>query len=325
MADILISETIPGAAIDALASRFSVLTLPELWKDPALLAQKIAGCRAIIIRNQTQLTAGIIDAASDLLVIGRAGVGFDNIDMEHARQAGIVVAYTPDQNAVSVAELAIGLMISLARSIPDASEDTRRGNWNRHRFLGMELYGKTLGIIGAGKIGYLTARRAMALGMSILASDPFISRDNIHLTELHAELLDLDELLARSDVVSCHLPASRETVGLLDARRFARMKRGALFINTSRGQVVSEPDLLEALKAGILAGAALDVRSTEPPLAGELEHLPNVILLPHLGAITREAQERVTRAVCQDVTRVLEGKPALNPAAIAIPQRGKRV
>ena len=321
MPDILISENIQGAAVDALRSRFDVVCLPELWKAPAELAEKIKDSRALIVRNQTQVTADLLTAAPDLLVVGRAGVGLDNVDVHFAAQAGIVITSTPDQNAISVAELVIGLMLSLARFIPAADRDAKNGNWNRNRFVGTELYDKTLGIIGAGKIGFLTARRAMAFGMKVLAYDPYLSPDNVLLSELQAELVSLDELLTRSDVVSCHLPASPQTVDLLNCACFSKMKPQAFFINTSRGTVVSEPDLLDALKNRTIAGAALDVRATEPPRAGELETLPNVILTPHIAAFTREAQDRVTRAICEDVARVLDGKPALNAVGGAVPRR----
>lgn len=312
MPDILITENIRGAAVDALSSRFDITFLPDLWKNPAELSQRVGDFRALIVRNQTQVTASLLSSAKKLVVVGRAGAGLDNVDVAAATKAGILVAATPDQNAISVAELAIGLMISLARMIPAANQDTKDGNWNRQRFLGTELYGKTIGIIGAGKIGYLTARRAQSFGMKVLAHDPFISRDNVLLSELNAELISLDSLLARADVVSCHLPSTPETVGLLDKDCFQKMKPTATFINTSRGEVVVESDLLCALKSGRIGGAALDVRTTEPPLAGELERLPNLILMPHVAAFTHEAQDRVARAICEDVTRVLDGKPAQN-------------
>src|SRR5580698_20052 len=321
MPDILISEGVQGAALAELRSRFDVLYQPELWKTPDLLAERIRDCRALIVRNQTPVTAALIDAARQLVVIGRAGVGLDNVDAKHAEQVGIVVAFTPDQNAISVAELAIGMMLSLARFIPAADQDTKNGNWNRHKYVGTELYVKTLGIVGAGKIGYLTARRAMAFGMRVLAYDPFLSQDNILLSEIQAELVELDDLLARADVVSCHLPATPQTKGLLNAARFAKMKRGAFFINTSRGKVVSEADLADALKAGIVGGAALDVRSKEPPVPGELEAMSNVILTPHIAAFTREAQDRVTHAIFEDVSRVLEGRAALNAVHSNTPRR----
>jgi D-3-phosphoglycerate dehydrogenase len=312
MPDVLISENIAGNAVDALASRFEVIAKPELWRDPQALAEQITCVRAVIIRNQTQITAELLRSARKLLVVGRAGVGLDNVDVSACTKAGVIVTSTPDQNAISVAELTIGLMISMARHIPAADADTKRGNWNRQRFYGTELYGKTFGIVGAGRIGFLTARRAQALGMEVLAYDPFISRDNVFLAELNARLVSLDELLVRSDVVSCHLPSTPQTMRLLNARSFARMKSSATFINTSRGDVIDEAGLLEALQSGKIAGAALDVRASEPPVAAELERLPNVLLTPHIAALTREAQDRVTNAICDDVARVLDGMPALN-------------
>ncbi len=321
MTDILISENIQGPAVDDLHARFEVQYLPDLWKAPALLVEKIQNCRALIVRNETQVNAAVMSAAPDLVVVGRAGVGLDNVDVKFAEQAGIVVTSTPDQNAISVAELTMGLMLSLARFIPAADRDTREGNWNRKRFVGTELYGKTIGIVGAGKIGYLTARRAMAFGMKVLAYDPYLSADSVLLSDLQAELVSLDELLSRADVVSCHLPATAQTNALLNQACFRKMKPSAFFINTSRGKVVCEADLLEALKSGTIAGAALDVRVIEPPQIGELETLPNVILMPHIAAFTREAQARVTTAICEDVARVLDGKPAINAVGPATPRK----
>ena len=313
MPDILISENIRGAAVDALASRFEVEILPDLWKDPADLLKRVVGVRALIVRNQTQVNAEVFSAAKKLVVVGRAGVGLDNVDVAAATKAGVQIACTPDQNAISVAELAIGLMLSLARMIPAANEDTRAGNWNRQRFLGTELYGKTLGIVGAGKIGFLTARRAQAFGMKVLAYDPFVSPDSVLLADLNARLVGLEELLSQSDVVSCHLPSTPATQGIFNAARFGMMKPTATFINTSRGEVVNEADLLEVLRAKKIGGAALDVRAEEPPQAGELEKLDNLILTPHTAALTAEAQHRVTDSICEDVELVLDGKPARNP------------
>jgi D-3-phosphoglycerate dehydrogenase len=313
MADILITENIRGSAVDDLSTRFDVKFAPDLWKTPVELSRQIGDFRALIIRNQTQVTAELLAEATKLVVVGRAGTGLDNVDVAAATKEGILITSTPDQNAISVAELTMGLMLSLARLIPAANQDTKSGKWNRHQFLGTELYGKTIGVIGAGKIGYLTARRAQSFGMKVLAHDLFISRDNILLSELNAELVSLVDLLEGADVVSCHLPATPETVGLLNAACFEKMKSTALFINTSRGEVVVEDDLLRALKSGVIAGAALDVRSTEPPQTGELERLPNLILTPHVAAFTNEAQDRVTRAICDDIIRVLDGKPAQNP------------
>jgi D-3-phosphoglycerate dehydrogenase len=312
MPDVLICEDIRGSAVDALSSRFEVVSDSDLWRDPEALAICLADFRALIIRNQTKVDAELLRSAKKLAVIGRAGVGLDNVDVAAAMQAGVIVTSTPDQNAISVAELAIGMMICLARQVRAADGDTKQGNWNRRRFWGTELYGKTFGIIGAGRIGYLTARRAQALGMKILAYDPFVSRDNVLLSELNAELVSLEDLLARADVVSCHLPATPKTTKLLNASCFAHMKPTAIFLNTSRGEVVDEAGLLAALQSGAIAGAGLDVRTSEPPVISELEKLPNVLLTPHIGALTYEAQDRVTTAICEDVARVLDGKAPLN-------------
>ena len=314
MVDVLISESVPGAHVEALCSRFEVSRQPKLWKDQQALQDQIRSARTLMVRNNTLVTAEVLRAAKHLIAVGRVGAGLDNIDMEAARQAGIVVTYAPDQNSISAAELTIGLMIGLARRIPAASIDTKNGGWNRHQYVGTELYGKTLGIIGAGKIGYLTAARARALGMDILAYDPFLHNRNVFLTELRAELVELNDLLSRADVISCHVPASPSTEGLIDRQRLQQMRPTAYFINTSRGSVVVEEDLIAALKAGALAGAALDVRRAEPPARGELEEMPNVILTPHIAAFTQEAQDRVTRVVCEDLARLLGGKPALNAA-----------
>jgi D-3-phosphoglycerate dehydrogenase / 2-oxoglutarate reductase len=312
MADILISENIRGNAVDSLAKRFNVVTLPDLWRDPAALARHIEGVRALIIRNQTQITDELLRYAKNLVVLGRAGVGLDNVDLNACEKAGIIVTSTPEQSTISVAELAIGLMLSLARHIPAADADTKQGNWNRQRFFGTELHGKTFGIIGAGRIGLATARRAQAFGMKILAHDPFVSRDNVFLAELNADVVTFDDLLARADVISCHLPATPQTLRIVNADAFARMKPSALFINTSRGEVVDETALLAALTSNKIAGAALDVRESEPPVLGELEELPNVLLMPHIAALTHEAQTRVTQAICDDVARVLDGQLPLN-------------
>lgn len=315
MIDILISENITGASIDALKSKFKVAFEPNLWKDQKALTETIACARTIIVRNNTNVDAALLRAAKSLIAVGRAGVGLDNIDMKAAAELGIVVTFTPDQNSISAAELAFTLMMALARNIPAASADTTAGNWNRNRFMGgTELYGKTLGIIGAGKIGFLTASRARAFGMNILAYDPYLSEDHVFLRQLCAEQVGLDDLLSRSDFISCHVPASPATDGMLDGTHLRKMKKTAFLVNTSRGRLIVEEDLVEVLSEGAIAGAALDVRRTEPPQPGELEKLPNVILTPHIGAFTNEAQERVTRTVCADIERLLSGQPSLNPA-----------
>ena len=312
MRDLLITENITGPAIDDLCTRFDVLRLPELWKDAEGLARHVSNTKVLLVRNQTRVTKRLLQAAKGLVAVVRAGAGLDNIDVEAASEAGVIVTYAPDQNSISAAEHTIGLLLALARKIPEANASTKLGEWNRHNFVGNEVYGKTLGLIGAGKIGFLTAARAQAFGMHILACDPQLSRDNVYLSQLNAELVELDELLGRADFVSCHIPATPQTIGLLNRHAFAKMKATACIINTSRGDVIDEDDLIAALKSGRIAGAALDVRASEPPQSNGLELLPNVILTPHIAAFTHEGQERVTRAVCEDIARVLEGKSPKN-------------
>jgi len=321
MADVVVAENILGTPMEALRNDFDVLFDPDLWKEPAKLAEEVRRARALVVRNQTQVTAALIQAAEDLQIIGRAGVGVNNIDVQAASDAGVVVAYTPDATSVSVAELTLGLMLALARRIPAANRDTGRGGWDRRGFTGIELGGKTLGVVGLGRIGVTTAKLARAFGMKIVAHDAYIDRDSPVLGELEAPLLSLDELLERSDFVTCHVPLTEQTRGMFDYRRFSRMKPAAMFVNTSRGEVVDEDDLIRALEEGRIGGAALDVRQTEPPQAGRLGQMENVILTPHVGAFTHEAQHRVVYSVCRDVAAVLGGGEAAAYLNFPAPRR----
>src|SRR4051812_41485280 len=214
MPDILVTENIAGAEMDKLRNGFDVAYEPALWKTPERLFESIRNVRALIVRNQTRVTSELISAGKNLQVIARAGVGLDNIDAPAATTAGIVVVYAPEQNSISVAELTIGLILSLARMIPPADRSTRSGQWDRQKFTGIELYNKTLGIVGIGRIGFLTAMRAKAFGMEILAHDSFINPDSPLVAESRARLVTLDELLAQSDFISCHLPETPQTLGL---------------------------------------------------------------------------------------------------------------
>lgn len=310
MADILIPEDIRGGAIDKLREEFDVVILPELWKSRDDLKQELARAKGVIVRNQTELTKDLIMAATDLQIIGRSGAGLDNIDVESATARGIVVAYTPRENSVSVAELAIGMMLTLSRHLSAADRDTRKGNWNRGRFVGGELLGKNLGIIGYGRIGQLVAQRAAAFGLNLGTYDAFVSPDDELLQHPEVRWQPLESLLAWSDIVTCHVPLTAETRGMFDRKAFGLMKPNQLFINTSRGEVVVEKDLIAALQSGQIAGAALDVREVEPPQPGPLEELDNVVLTPHIAAFTNEAQLRVVEAVCHDVRAVLTGGDA---------------
>jgi len=332
--DILVTEDLPSPAIDALAAQFSIVREPGLWKDAAKLKAALADARTVMVRNQTQLTADVLAAAPKLIAIGRVGVGLDNIDLKTATERCIAVIAPLDANAVSVAELTLGLLLALVRKIPHADRSTKAGGWDRRGCTGIELAGKTLAICGFGRIGKLVARRAAAFGMRLAVFDPFVKPGDATLAETGAMLcVKLDEALAQADFVTTHSPLTPETRRMFNAQTFAAMKRGAYFLNTSRGGVVDEVALLGALQSGHLAGAALDVREVEPPKvrcpafrrpdAPEhakawtpsetgFEDLDNVILLPHVGSFTHEAQARTFEAVCADLAHLLRGEPAAN-------------
>jgi D-3-phosphoglycerate dehydrogenase / 2-oxoglutarate reductase len=303
--EILVTEDIQGAALTELASVYSVAVEPDIWQDSGRLIEVLQTARAVIVRNQTQITDEIISACPNLEVIGRAGAGLDNIDTASAEKHGVPVVYTPNENSISVAELVMTLMLSLVRRIPQAWQDTRTGGWKRKEFTGGELFGKTLGIVGFGRIGRLVAQRARAFGMTLIAHDDFVSADSPEAAELDTALVSLDELLSRSDFVTLHVPLTESTNGFFGADQFRQMKPTACFINSSRGEVVNENDLVAALDTAEIAAVALDVRLLEPPELGRLESMDNVILTPHIGAFSREAQDRVVTKVCRDVANVL--------------------
>ncbi|MBA4017317.1 MAG: hypothetical protein C0483_09100 [Pirellula sp.] len=324
MSDIVVSENVSGHTMDRLRHEHDVFYSPHLWHSPDELKAALAHAQALVVRNQTKVTADVIAAAPQLKIIARAGVGVDNIDVAAASAAGIVVSYTPAANAVSAAELAMGLMLALARNIPAAHAHVVSGGWDRVRYMGTELAGRTLGIVGFGRIGQLVAERARAFGMDIVMADPFLRPDSPALLRFDACLLTLDDLLTASDVVTLHVPLMPETNNLIGAAQLARMKPSALLVNTSRGEVIDESALLAALEARQIAGAGLDVRRQEPPGPTPFDTLPNVILLPHLGAFTHEAQERVIDAVCRDVKLVLAGRPAVEYFNFSIPNGSLR-
>jgi len=322
--DILISEDLEAPAIQRLAQKYSVVREARLWKSPNGLREKIREARTIMVRNQTQLTAELLGAAPQLLGIGRVGVGLDNIDVAAATRLGIVVMAPLNANAVSVADLTLGLILALARKIPVADRSTKAGGWDRKGCTGIELDGKTLAICGLGRIGRLVALRAKAFGIRLAVFDPFVKADAPILAELNATLCDkLEQALSQADFVTVHSPLTPETKHMFNARTFAAMKQGAFFINTSRGGVMDEAALLAALQSGQLAGAGLDVRETEPPTARTaLESLDQVILTPHIGSFTTEAQTRTFEAVCDDLERLLRGEAAVN--SVNMPRPGKR-
>jgi len=267
---------------------------------PDALREALGESDALIVRSETKVTAGLMDAAKKLRVIGRAGVGVDNIDLAAATARGIVVMNAPDGNTITTAEHTIALLVALARSVAQANQSLKEGNWKRKQFIGVELQGKTLGIIGLGRIGRAVAERARAFGMKIIGHDPFIAPEQAR--DLEIEVAPLDEVFARADFLTVHTPLTAETRGIIGPEAFKKMRQGVRVINCARGGLVDEAALYEAIKSGIVAGAALDVFEQEPPPTDHpLLSLDQVIATPHLGASTTEAQEGVAFTVAEQV------------------------
>jgi D-3-phosphoglycerate dehydrogenase len=313
--DILITEEIDAPALQRLGQKYEVVRDATLWKDPARLEKQIRDARVVVVRNQTQLTADLLEAAPKLLGIGRVGVGLDNIALDAAARLGLVVVAPLEANAVSVAELTMGFVLALARKIPLADRSTRTGGWDRKGCTGMELNGKTLAICGYGRIGRQVAHRARAFGMRVLAYDPFLKRSEPETATQEGITFcgEFGEALAGGDFLTAHLPLTPQTSRIFDQRAFSTMKQGSFFINTSRGGIVEEAALLDALRNAHLAGAALDVREIEPPSnKSGFELLDNVILTPHIGSFTHEAQTRTIEAVSSDMDRLLRGDAAVH-------------
>ena len=300
---ILIADPIhaEGRALLAKDARLRVDVATGL--DEPSLVKRIPEYDALIVRSKTRVTAPVIAAATRLRAIGRAGIGVDNIDVAAATERGIVVFNTPDANATTTAELTLAHLLSLSRHLPQADRSVRLGEWQPARFSGVELSGKTIGIIGFGTIGRLVARRCAGLKMRVLAYDPFVPPEIME--QSAAEPAELDALLAGSDYVTLHCPLTDRTRHLINAPRLAAMKRGARLINCARGGLVDEAALVDAIKSGHVAGAALDVFETEPPAGSPLLTLDNLVLTPHLGASTEEAQQAVSVRIAEDVVRFL--------------------
>ena len=310
---VLIREQIAEAGVELLRGRFDVEVDGE-----SDLAERIGEYDAIVIRSATRLTADLIARAERLKVIGRAGVGVDNVDVEAATRRGIIVANAPESTVVSAAEHTVGLLVALSRNIPQAHAALKQGRWERARYGGVELAGKTLGMLGFGRIGQQVARRALGLGLRVVAYDPFVGRERFR--ELGVERVETtDGVLAVADFVTLHLPLTEETRGSIDARAFARMRDGVRLVNAARGELVDEPALLAALESGKVAGAALDVFATEP-YSGPLLERDNVVTTPHLAASTAEAQDRAGVIVAEQVVAALEGGLVTN--AVNIPAIG---
>jgi D-3-phosphoglycerate dehydrogenase len=307
---VLIREPIAEAGVELLRSKFEVDVTPN-----GDLAELIGDYEAIVIRSATKLTADLIERASRLRVIGRAGVGVDNVDVDAATRRGIVVANAPESNVVSAAEHAVGLLVALARNIPQAHAALAQGRWERSRWGGVELADKTLGVLGFGRIGQQVARRAAGLQMRVVAYDPFVSRERFR--ELGVERADsAEEVYAAADFLTIHLPLTSDTRGTVGRAAIAAMKDGVRIVNAARGELLDEEALVDALGSGKVAGAALDVFSEEP-YSGPLLALENVVVTPHLAASTAEAQDRAGVIVAEQVAAALEGGLVTN--AVNIP------
>ena len=310
MSEIVISEFMDQAAIDDLRRDFSVHYDKALVDRPVELGELLREARALIVRNRTQVRGPLLAAGARLEAIGRLGVGLDNIDTETCAARGIAILPATGANDMSVAEWVIAAMLILIRGAFESSADVLAGSWPRERLIGGEIFGRTLGLVGFGSIARETASRARALGMRIVASDPFVGPGAPAWTRHDVERVELDTLLASADAVSLHVPLNAETRNLIDAARLKQMKSSAILLNAARGGVVDEAALAAALKAGKIRGAALDVFAEEPLRAGSpLAGAPNLLLTPHIAGVTEESNVRVSAVTARNVRRVLnEGR-----------------
>ena len=311
---IVVSERLLESALEPHRNTFNIHYDPSLFQKRDELKMLLTNASALIVRNQTQVDADLIAEASNLKVVGRLGVGLDNLDMPALKERGVAVTWGPGTNAVSVAEYVLGAMLELSRRFCQVSAELHGGAWNRQAAIGTELYGKTLGIVGLGDIGSRLARRAHAFGMNVIAHDPVVHENAFAPQEYGVGLLELSEVL-QSDFISLHAPLLPSTRHLINAETLGQMKPSAYLINTARGGLVDEHALANGLRSGKLAGAALDVRESEPPGEDDpLRGLDNIILTPHVAGVTRESNARVSFHVVEDVVRVLNGNAPLSRA-----------
>lgn len=303
---VLVTERIAPRGLDAVrAAGFTVDEQPAL--SPEQLLGAVEGAAALIIRSATQVTADVLAAGRDLVVVGRAGIGLDNVDVEEATRRGVMVVNAPQSNVLSAAEHTIALLLAQARNVPQANADLKAGAWNRSRWEGIELHGKTVGIIGLGRVGVLVAQRLLAFGMQLLAYDPFVSPERAR--QLGVRVVgDLEELVRQSDFLTIHLPKTPETLGLVGADLLAQAKPTLRIVNTARGGIVDETALAEAVRDGRIAGAALDVFEQEPTTESALFDLDSVVVTPHLGASTAEAQDKAGQTIAEQVVLALRGE-----------------
>ena len=303
---VLVTEPLSAPGLDLLRREFDVDERPELAEEGLLEA--ISGYDALVVRSQTKVTAEVLERASDLKVVGRAGIGLDNVDVDAATRRGVLVVNAPQTNIVSAAEHTMALLLAQARNVPQADAALRAGTWARERFEGVELHGKTLGVIGLGRVGAMVAQRAAGFGMRLVGYDPYVSKDRAK--QMGVELMpNLEALLVQADFLTIHLPRTSETIGLIGTRELSLMKEGARIVNTARGGIVDEKALIEGIRSGRIGGAALDVFATEPvPPAHPILQLPHVVVTPHLGASTREAQDKTGLAIAEMVLLALRGE-----------------
>jgi len=305
VARILVSEELAPAGLEALARAGHEVDV-QVGLTPDELISAVKGAAALIIRSATQVTADLLDAAGDLVVVGRAGIGLDNVDTAAATARGVMVVNAPQSNILSAAEHTMALLLAQARNVPQASNALKAGKWERSRWEGVELHGKTLGVIGLGRIGALVAQRALAFGMRLVAYDPYVSPERAR--QLGIELLSLDELVAHADFITLHVAKSKETMGLVGRDLLAKAKPNLRVINVARGGIVDEEALAEAISSGRIAGAALDVFAIEPTTESPLFALDEVVVTPHLGASTREAQDKAGVTIAEQVVLALAGE-----------------
>jgi D-3-phosphoglycerate dehydrogenase len=302
---VLVCDSIDQAGIDSMKrAGLAVDYKPEI--KPSELTSSVKDYDVIVVRSRTKVTKEVVDAAASAKIIARVGVGLDNVDVKAAEAKKIRVINAPEAASIAVAELAIGLMISLARSIPRADAESKRGNWIKKELMGTQLSGKYLGIVGVGNIGRNIGRMAKALRMNLIGYDPYPINPEF-IKETGMIVTDLNTLLESADFVTCHVPSTSETKLMFNAERFAKMKPTAYLVNTSRGEIIDENALYEALKNGKIAGAALDVFEVEPPTNKQLLSLPNLVCTPHIGAQTREAQELASTVIAEKVIQILRG------------------
>ncbi|MBU4454561.1 MAG: phosphoglycerate dehydrogenase [Euryarchaeota archaeon] len=305
---VLVSDPIADQGIEILKNDVDVDIATGL--EPSDLIKRIGNYEALIVRSETQVTKEVINAGKKLKIIGRAGVGVDNIDVNAATERGIIVVNAPEGNTISAAEHTIAMMMSMSRNIPQANASLKSKKWDRKKFMGVEVRGKMLGVVGLGRIGSEVAKRALGMEMIILAYDPFISAERAK--DLGVELTTVEDIVRRADYITVHTPLTKETKDLISTKEFAIMKRGVRLINCARGGIINEEALAKAVKDGIVGGAAIDVFTKEPPFENPLIELDQVIMTPHLGASTEEAQINVAVTVAEQIVNALKGLPVKN-------------